>query len=641
MLVFPRNRLMSFASLAFFALALFIDAETAIAQQAEITVDLERAANGSIRQGEPFRFRLVVTNTSGGAASPTVMLDIAPSEDPDDAIPFHIRTGYLGGGSSESRVLEVTPTQWFDEIGEYEISLHDDSGATAPLKFRVEEPQIRVPRFKEIAAERGMVTGVDGSPPCGDHSAGAAWADVDRDGDLDLYSPHRTGPAELWINEDGHFTDGAGEAGVNNSGSVGIGAVFADYDNDGDPDLYVVNSGPNRLYENDGSGQFSDVTGEAGVGDPGAGSSASWGDYDGDGLLDLYVANWGWCDESETNLTYSPDVLYHNEGDGTFTDVTGLLTQTGSVQGAAFQAAWLDYDLDGDQDLYLGNDFIGAAPVANQLWRNDGAGTNGQWKFTNVSVVSGSNLTMATMGLAVGDYDRDLDLDIAMSNIESSALLRNRGDGSFVERGKYARLARPHQRVNQKSVTWGTAFADLNNDGWEDLYFAGGRIPNSHPLPQADALFVNARDGRFLDFSAPSNASDQGASRGLAVADFDRDGRVDFFVSNQEEPGQLYRNNTRRRSHHWLEVDTIGRASNRDACGAVLILKTRGGQKIMRQVFCGSVGLGSGSDPTVHFGLGRVTEISTLRIRWPSGKNQKLTDVRIDRYMRVREPVGP
>ena len=211
------------------------------------------------------------------------MLDIARDGDPGDAIPFHIRTGYLGGDSSESDVLEVTPTQWFDELGGYEISVHNNSFPATPLAFTVDDPLVRVPRFNEIASARGITTAVDGGPPCGDHSAGAAWADVDRDGDLDLYVPHRTGPAELWINNDGHFIDNAADAGVGNADSIGIGAVFADYDNDGDADLYVVNSGANRLYENDGSGQFTDITSAAGVGDTGGGSSASWGDYNGDG----------------------------------------------------------------------------------------------------------------------------------------------------------------------------------------------------------------------------------------------------------------------------------------------------------------------------------------------------------------------
>lgn len=623
------------------AMTVFVHANSATAGQQGIVVELEPVEGNSVPQGAPFRFRLIVENTTGGAATPTVMLDVAPAGDPGGAIPFHIRTGYLGGNSSERTILKVTPAQWFEELGPYEVSVGGNDFDSTPLTFTVDDPVVRVPRFNEIASDRGITNAVDGAPPCGDHSAGAAWADVDRDGDLDLYVPHRTNPAQLWVNNDGHFTDEAAGSGVLNTGSIGIGAVFADYDNDGDADLYVINNGANRLYKNDGSGQFTDVTGSAGVGNTGAGSSASWGDYDGDGWLDLYVANWGWCDEEETNLTYSPDVLYHNEGDGSFTNSTSLLTETGSVIGAGFQAAWLDYDRDGDQDLYLGNDFIGAAPVANELWRNDGEGTGGDWVFTNVSVTSGSNLSMATMGLAVGDYDRDLDLDIGMSNIESSRLLRNEGNGTFVERGAYARLARPSQRANQKSVTWGTAFQDFNNDGWEDIYFAGGRIPNSHPQAQADALFVNGRDGRFLDFSAPSGASDLGTSRGVAFADFDRDGRMDFYVANQEELGELYRNKTPARNRHWLEVDTVGRASNRDGCGAVLILKTRAGNRLMRQVFCGSVSLGSGSDPTVHFGLGKAKNLSSLKIEWPSGKTQTLTSPEVDRLLRVREPMGP
>jgi membrane-associated phospholipid phosphatase len=245
---------------------------------------------------------------------------------------------------------------------------------------------------------------------------------------------------------------------------------------------------------------------------------------------------------------------------------------------------------------------------------------------------------MNTMGIGLGDYDRDLDLDMALSNIEATALLRNRGDGTFVDVAGRAGVGRPNQRVREKAITWGLAFGDLNLDGWEDLYVVGGSLAQeNHPEPQPNATFANVGHGRFADLSAVSGASDQGVGRGLSLADYDRDGRVDLYVVNQGGRPILYRNVTPRGPRHWLEVDLMGTASNRDACGATLVA-TVGRVRLLRQVFCGSVGLGGGSDPVVHFGLGRAARVDTLRIEWPSGRVQTLRDVAADRLLEVVEP---
>ena len=600
----------------------------------DLMVVLSRIGEGPVPQGEPIRFQARVVNTGSSARSG--WLEVRLLREGGGVVPFHFWTGSVPGSSSVRFRTSVVPAQWFAPTGRYKLKAWPLRGKA--LEIRVGPPRIPLPRFDDVAPEVGLIADPRTLPPCDGEAAGAAWGDADGDGDLDIYVPAGYSDAELWINDDGAFTDEAAELGVTNEGSAGRGAVFADYDNDGDEDLYVVNDHANRLYRNDGAEGFVDVAGAAGVDDAGAGASASWGDYDGDGWLDLYVANWGRCSADNT-LTYSPDVLYHNEGDGSFTNVTALIDDVPGIGGAGYIAAWFDYDDDGDEDLYLGNDFAGPRPLPNVLWRNDGEGPGGQWRFTDVSVDSGAGLSLSTMGIAIGDYDRDLDFDVAMSNIRASVLLRNQGDGSFADRGRVARVARPIQQANHVSITWGTGFSDLNNDGWEDLYFAGGRIMAGSEFVQNDALFANLRNGTFADLSAPSRAAIPGISRGVAFADYDRDGRVDLFVVDSDSPPKLLRNLTPRGPRHWLEVDPVGTLSNRSGCGAVITLRLPSGAKLMRQAFCGSVSLGSGGDPAVHFGLGPAEAVDWLKIEWPSGTTQTIDDPQIDSLITVQE--GP
>ncbi|HYP24086.1 MAG TPA: CRTAC1 family protein [Actinomycetota bacterium] len=578
------------------------------------------------------RYVAVVDNPSSGAVTLSLSFEVHPQGRPEDAVAFDRWTGSVAGGSTLRIRGQVTTAQWFSERGRFRVAVR--SAVEVPdLTFRVTDPPVVAPAFDDVTESVGLATEHRAEIECDGYSAGAAWGDVEGDGDLDLFLPHQDGPSQLWLNDAGHFRDVAGESGVAAADDDAVAAVFADYDNDSDQDLYVVNDGPNRLYENDGSGNFADVAPAAGVAEPGPGSSASWGDYDGDGLLDLFVVNWARCGRS-SDYTYFDDALFHNEGDGTFTDRTELLESTGSTTGAGFQGAWFDYDRDGDVDLYLANDFGGPRPEGNYLWRNDG-GT-----FTNVSVASGTALHMNTMGIAVGDYDRDLDLDMALSNIEATALMRNRGDGTFRDVAARAGVGRPNQRVREKAITWGLAFNDLNLDGWEDLYVVGGSLAQENrPEPQPNATFVNVGGGRFADLSAAGGAADDGVGRGLSLADYDRDGRMDLYVVNQGGRPILYRNVTPLGPRHWLEVDLVGTTSNRDACGATLVARV-GRAKLLRQVFCGSVGLGGGSDPVVHFGLGRRRTVDSLRIEWPSGRVQTLRDVAGDRLIAIAEPRG-
>ncbi|MFN2525671.1 MAG: CRTAC1 family protein [Actinomycetota bacterium] len=599
---------------------------------------LVAVSDSPVGLGQPFRLKLVVSNTGSDSAIAGTRAHILETST-GQRVTFLRWSDFVPAGGTITYKTSVITGQWFDSSGSFKLSLTpDEATTTSPqLSFNVTKAPVRVPRFTDITQQAGLATNVS-LYTCGDWSAGAAWGDVDGDKDLDLFLPRRDDPAKLWINSSGTFSDEASARGLATMAGRALGAVFADYDNDGDVDLYVASRGQDQLFRNNGSGSFEDVTLAVGVGDEGPSQSASWGDYDNDGFLDLYVANHASCEQDSSTRTWSnqPDHLYHNEGDGTFTDQTVLLHTQGSTLGAGFQAAWLDYDGDGDVDLYLANDFLGSTPQPNFLWRNDGPGAEG-WTFTNVSVDSGTGASANAMGIAVGDYDRDIDLDIAVSNIRDPLLFRNEGDGTFTERAQAAGIARAYQDAQREAVTWGTFFADLNNDGWEDLFFAAGRLHRIDNEFQPDALFTNARNGTFLDHSAPSGVDNPGLGRGIAVADYNRDGRLDLYVAAQDGQPTLLRNSTAGAAH-WLEVDTIGTISNRDGCGARLVLQLNRRSRLLRQVFCGGTSLGVGSDPTVHFGLGKVDEPLKLVIEWPSGIRQVMRNPRADRLIEVKEP---
>jgi hypothetical protein len=610
---------------------------------ASITLRPRPTSATVVRQGIPFRFTATIRNSAGlNVVADVSLLLTRPG---GRRVAFLRDERLIPGGRSISIGSTVVTSRWFRDVGPFSVvALVDGKPAGRPLPFTVSRPELRTPTFADVTAAAGLTTRLPATA-CGEWAAGAAWGDVDLDGDLDLYLPRRKGDARLWINDGrGHFTDQAAARGVADVGGGASGASLADYDNDGDPDLFVFGSRGNRLYRNDNTGVFTDVTATAGVGTVlGAqATSAAWGDYDRDGLLDLYVTFYGACGPfGLQSLSYHRDHLYHNEGNGTFTDVTRLVeqdparTDDGATTGAGFQAAWFDYDADGDPDLYLANDFLGAHPDRNHLWRNDGPGPNGSWRFTDVSVESSTAFAMNTMGIAIGDYDGDLDLDMALSNIDTNRLLRNNGDGTFTDVGSTARIARPRGNIAQRPVTWGTGFYDFNLDGWEDLYFAGGFF--ERPVPTANELYVNLGDGTFADLSAPSGASDNAPSRGVAFADYDRDGRIDLYVVNQGTTPRLFRNVTSSPKAHWLEVATVGTRSNRDGCGARLIAHF-GERSLIREVSCGSTSLSSWSDTVVHFGLGEATSVSKLMIVWPSGTRQTLRGVRVDRLLTVTEP---
>lgn len=603
------------------ALASSVLGSEAVAEEG-VSATLRATGPTSVPLGDYLHLEAEFENTTSEALLSSAILAVGPVGGEPVEYLKSFRT--IPADTGVTLTSKVAASKWFAEPGEYEITLprHPDA---APLRFQVTEPEIPFPSFEDVTAASGIeMTAGEGS--CGRWAAGAAWGDVDLDGDLDLFVP-TTLVGQLWINQDGHFVDEGVARGVPNKFLAGLGATMPDYDNDGDPDIYVTVDGTNLLLENDGTGHFEDVTEVSGLAAPGPSQSASWGDYDADGYLDLYVANHALCGGAT-----QPDYLFHNEGGGVFSDQTARLTRTGEVAGAGFVAGWFDYNKDGRIDIYLANDFFGLRPRPNFLWKNNGPSSNGH-RFKNVSLETGTGVSINSMGIGLGDYDHDLDIDIALSNIYEPVLLQNDGAGRFEDVAHQAQVDIGLQKAAQKAITWGVTFGDFNNDTWEDLYFPAGRLGSE--MYQPNQLYLNARDGTFLDASAPSGADHELTSRGAALADYDRDGLLDMFVAGDDGSPVLYRNRSSL-SHHWLEVDTIGRSSNRDGCGTTLII-TAGNTKQLKVVSCGGTSLASWADPTVHFGLRNSKRVKKLVLLWPSGKRQVLRDLKADRLLRVKE----
>lgn len=477
-------------------------------------------------------------------------------------------------------------------------------------------------------------------------ATGQAWGDYDNDGWVDLYLTGGLNPSALYRN-DGDGTFSISE----HSGDVGLsdvwtgGAVWADYDNDGFKDLYVLANGANVLFHNEAGQGFQDVTQAAGAGDTGKGTTAAWGDYDGDGYLDLYVANWSCIPECPrpADPVLASDRLYHNNRDGTFTDVSGLLNAV-KRQGSAFSASFVDFDNDGDPDIYVINDKA-EQPIGNVLWRNDGPGCDG-WCWHDASSETRSKIVKHGMGLAVGDYDNDLDLDFYFSDmVEPMALLENLGD-QFRDASKTAGVG-----VGPGSVVgWGTAFFDFNNDGWLDLFLASTELiwaqdlqrPEGMLFPYPNPLFQNRGDGTFLDVTPTSWQQQPKPSMGVAYADYDRDGLVDFVVGNFGQGYILYRNaGLAGAENHWLTIRLEGRAPiNSDAIHARVFVTTEDGLTRMQEVKSGS-SLGAGNDTALHFGLGGSTS-ATVRVVWPDGTEDVVAEVAADRILDLSYgEVGP
>ena len=506
------------------------------------------------------------------------------------------------------------------------------------------EPFIDVSEVAGItAAHRGNWELFDDDFATGYLGIGQAWGDYDRDGWLDLYVTGNREANVLYRNNgDGSFSVSDLTPQVDLDETHSGGAVWADYDNDGWLDLYVLNHGANTLFHNENGRGFSDVTVRAGVGDAGKGTTATWGDYDGDSYLDLYVVNWSCFPEcGDPNITReheaARDTLYRNQGDGTFVDVTHLLDYE-LLLGSGFSASFTDYDNDGDSDIYVVNDQF-KNMLGNILWRNDGAGCDG-WCFSEVSIEAGARAFIHGMGLAVGDYDNDLDLDFYFSDmVNGMVLLQNQGDGTFDDVANAAGVM-----VGPSSaVGWGTMFFDYNNDSWLDLFLTATEFvqfdvfsgPEGMMFEYRDFLFRNNGDLTFADVTPQDWLDELRPSMGLAYADYDKDGLLDFVMGNWNEGYRLFRNTgTEGESNNWLNIRLEGSADiNRDALGSRVYITTDGGRVLMQEVKSGS-SLGAGNDTALHFGLGEAS-IDELLIRWPNGVEAVLTDVAANQFLTV------
>ena len=435
-------------------------------------------------------------------------------------------------------------------------------------------------------------------------------------------------------NRNGTFTEVTTTAGVGDEG-FGMAGSAADYDRDGDLDLYVLNYGPNVFYRNNGDGTFTDVTAEAGLSDPLWSVSAPWLDYDGDGDLDLYVANYLEYDEGAFRDFYAaqgypgplaykgqPDHLYRNNGDGTFTDVT---TEAGLLDpdGRAMSAIAVDLDQDGDQDIYVAND---AMPSA--YWVNDGRGS-----FTDQALIQGvafgeGGQGASSMGPTVGDIDRNGLLDIWIPDMAYGCLLEQREEGLFSDVTAEANLA----VICGQYTGWGSGLVDFDNDGYLDVYVANG---NAHHLyTEEDVLAHNDRTGHFLDVAKDAGDYFQTKSvgRGAAFADYDNDGDIDVLVANLGASPRLLRNDTKN-ANHWLTVVPLLPNGETVAVGATVTV-TVGPMHSIYPVH-GVFGYLSASDPRPHFGLGAADRADRVEIRWPDGQEQLLEAVPANQILEV------
>ena len=530
--------------------------------------------------------------------------------------------------------------------------------------------------FKEVAAEAGLsATTVFGGKEANRYllettGTGVALFDYDGDGFLDVFLVNGTTlegfpKGKEPINHlfrsrgNGTFEDVTARAGVGASG-WGQGACTGDYDNDGHEDLYVTYYGQNRLYHNRGDGTFEDVTARAGLLDKRTrwGTGCAFLDYDRDGRLDLLAANYidldlataptpdsGLCRYKGVKVACGPpgltggkNVLFHNRGDGTFEDVSDKSGITKASGTYGLGVSTLDFDDDGWVDAYVAND---SNPSA--LYRNNHDGT-----FTDIAVTSGCAYSQdgkpqAGMGVAIGDYDHNGTMDIFKTNFagDTSTLYANSGQGFCDDRTFAAGIG-----VNTRWLGWATAFVDLGNDGWLDLFLANGHVyPEVAQLKteaayaQRKVVYVNRGNGRFEDVTEQlgAPATTPRAARGAAFGDVDNDGDVDIVISNVNAPPDLFRTDTEA-GRHWLLVKLTGTTSNRSAIGA-RVGCTAGGMTQWEEVRGGGSYI-SQNDLRVHFGLGETTKVDRLWVRWPSGLEEEWRELAADQILPLREGSG-
>jgi hypothetical protein len=506
--------------------------------------------------------------------------------------------------------------------------------------------------------------------------SGVALLDYDNDGWLDIYLLNgstfgalngKEAPPRAMLfhnNHDGTFTDVTEKAGVANE-RWGFGVAVGDFDNDGWPDIYVSNFGKNRLYHNNRDGTFTDVAEKAGVSLGGWSTGATWGDYDHDGLLDLFVPGYvkfdpdnppisgqgglpkGFCQFRGVEVMCGPrglpgehDHLFHNNGNGTFTDVSVKAGVSNPKGYYGFASVFVDIDDDGWLDLAVAND-----SVPKFLYRNKHDGT-----FEDISYISGFALNddgreQASMGIAVGDYNRDGKVDFYITNFSDdyNTLYRNDGDTSFSDVTARAGIA----SATIPFLGWGTGFIDYDNDGLLDIFAANGHVyPGvdqqdwGTTWAQRPLLFRNLDGVKFQEVPAAtgSGLAVIASARGAAFGDLFNDGHIDVVLNNIDSTPKLLRNVVKN-DNHWITLKLIGGSKNpRDAIGAKVFVTT-GGVRQRGDVFSGG-SYASSSDQRLHFGLGAATKADKVEIYWPSGAKEEIAIRTVDRILTIQEGKG-
>ncbi len=482
---------------------------------------------------------------------------------------------------------------------------------------------------------------------------GTAFLDYDKDGYIDLFVCSGTWVEGLTKDEkpkvlphnhlyhnlgNGTFKDVTKKAGLDEPW-YSMGVSVGDYNNDGYPDLFISNYGSNVLYKNNGNGTFSDATkrSKVGGGEHDFSVGATWLDYDNDGYLDLYIGNYINFDPQYKYfyapdgfpgpLAYDsqPDVLYHNNGDGTFEDVTKKMG-IADVDGRAMGVGSADYDDDGFVDIYVANDH-----TLNYLWHNDGGKG-----FTDRGTMSGTAFSQAgestvSMSVDFADFNNDGLLDIFLSDDKYCSLYQNLGNGIFSDKSYTAGISMPAGQY----VGWSTGFVDYDNDGDVDIFKINGEL--KHLYGQEDQLFENEGNGLFKDVSTERGAyfQKENVGRGACFGDYDNDGDIDVYIVNLNNHGSFLRNNKGNRNN-WLEINLVGTISNRDGDGSRIRI-TSGGKTQYTQKKS-TTGYLSQSDPRVHFGIAKDDNVDKIEIKWPSGKVQTLENVKANQIITITEP---